>query len=236
MNEHVYRWLRQPRKPAPAADGTTPVNTPRPPDPGSPPDEPFINDYRQRILDRFAPLLTIGAPLGAAALAPAAALIPSAVQALNASEQYGDAGGAVAGASALAGGVGGIVAGRATGDFLSGARGNRFGLRTGGGVLGALIGSAAGGMGGGLVNTGAAAAVNRAQSGEPGVMADVGRALDAIGYRSASDMERARLNQMYASPAYQALEAQKELASAKRRNDLLEQVYLASLAQGAMGG
>jgi hypothetical protein len=214
----------------PSAIGGAPHSTPR--SGGEPP--PYWNEYRRQAAE---PYLRVGRAVGPAAGAlalPAAALIPAAIAALNGGDNYGDAGGAVAGGLTAAGGLVGGMVGRHGGGLVAGAPDRRYGLRTGGGVLGALLGAGIGAGAGGLVNTAAKAAVDKADSGQPGMISDIGRALDGLGYRSTRDIETAQLNQMAASPAYQAIEQQRLTSEALRRSRMAEELYLQVLAQGAM--
>ncbi len=222
-NRELFRYK------GPPLGGDPPPSTPRPgPEAAGAPG--FWNDERMDMLEPYRRFGRMVGPAASAVAVPAAALIPAAIAALNAGDTYGDAGGVVSGAASLAGGSLGGALGSSLGALAAGHRRGGYGLRTAGGVVGALMGAGMGAGAGGLVNTAAKAAVDKADSGQPGMISDIGRALDELGYRSTADIETARLNQMAASPAYRAIQQQQLLNQATNRSNLAEQLYLQALA------
>lgn len=174
------------------------------------------------------------AHLAANLAGPAGVVLPALASAAGAGDQYGEAGAAVAGAATGGGALAGSLIGQQLGALLPFGPGR--GGRLAGRFMGALAGGGLGNLAGGGINTIAQAAVDRASAGEAGMVADAGRALDALGYRGTNDVIRAQMAAMQANPVLQLAQAQKRLEEEKRRSEMVQQIYMQSLLQqGGLG-
>lgn len=193
----------------------------------------FMDDRMRdqpELAKNIQPLMDLG--VGAASLAgglaiPAALTIPALTSGAEAADQYGEAGGMTAGVGSVTGGATGAILGQMAARGLVGRR--NVGLRTGLGVLGALGGGAVGSAAAGGVNNVAQSLVNKYDAGERGGLADVGGALDALGYRSMRDVENAAMERASTSPQARLIEAAREKQALDQRAALVEQMWLQSL-------
>ena len=174
------------------------------------------------------------AHLAANLAGPAGVVLPALASAAGAGDQYGEAGAAVAGVSTGAGALAGSLVGQQLGALLPFGPGR--GGRLAGRFMGALAGGGLGNLAGGGLNAVAQAAVDRASAGEAGLVADAGRALDALGYRGTNDVIRAQMAAMQSNPVLQLAQAQKRLQEEKQRSEMVQQIYLQALMQqGGLG-
>jgi hypothetical protein len=184
----------------------------------------------QPLVDQLAGMAKAGMVTSGAlgAIAPTAAVTLGALgAAMNASDQYGEAGAAVSGLGALTGGAVGSEVAAGLGRLIPGARGNG-GIQAAR-IAGALLGGGLGAGAGGVVNSAAQSAVDRADSGRGGVMASIGEALDALGYNGTRDAELAEINRQMNSPAMQILIKEQQARAAKEKADRINEIYLSSL-------
>jgi hypothetical protein len=161
---------------------------------------------------------------------PAAVVAPALAAGVSASDQYGDAGGIVSGATTGAAALAGGVLGDQVGKLIPFGPGR--GSRMAASVIGSLAGSGAGALVSGGANAAAQAAVDRANAGRGGIVSDVGRMLDAMGYQGTNDAIRSQMAAMEANPMVQLAKAQKRADEEKARNEMVQQIYLQALSRG----
>lgn len=153
-------------------------------------------------------------------LAPAAALasplIPAAMGAVEGYDDAGAGGAVIQGGSSLAGAAGGA----AIGSFILPGPGTVIG-----GALGAMLGS---GAGKGITDM-AQGAVDAAQSGDTGLMGQIGRTLDPV-IDTDYERQQRQITREMNSPAMKAVQLQQQRREAQARADqaraLLLQSYL----------
>jgi hypothetical protein len=158
---------------------------------------------------RLAPVARWGAPLAAGA---AAIGLPTVMGAMSGNDKAGAGGAVLEGGGALAGGL--------IGQAL-------IPIPFVGAGIGSMVGQA---VGGGLAS-GAAAAVEKAQQGDTGLMGMVGRAIDPF-VDTAFEKEQAATLQQMNSPAMQQIRAQEQARISRARADQTQAALNQLYAQG----